>query len=221
MPWHWGTNAHGVAAHGSGVCCASPRQHLRAGVAAHSGGAAGRCYPYVDSRFSLKQRPHLLSGGMASAQGFLSTRSLEPTAIPEEVDRVVLPSPAPEIHLSVARCCCRQDPRHLAWGPLALAPRTSQRTTALLHASHRSICCARVSGFHRQRRRQGEGASSIQSQRMCLMLPRHVTALRQGGVPRAPEVMLDDAVQAHPGRLRLRRRTRCIACSRRLLLRKE
>ena len=157
---------------------------------------------------------------MASAQGFLSTWSLEPTAIPEEVDRVVLPSPAPEIHLSVARCCCRQDPRHLARGPLALAPRTSRRTTALLHASHRSICCARVSGFHRQRRRQGEGASSIQSQRICLMLPWHVTALRQEGVPRAPKVMLDDAVRAHPGRLRLRR-TRCIACSRRLLLRKE
>jgi len=109
-------------------------------------------------------------------------------------------------------------PRRLARGPLALAPRTSRRTTALLHASHRSICCARVSGLHRQR--QGEGASSIQSQRICLMLPWHVTAFRQGGVPWAPEVMLDDAVRAHPGRLRLRR-TRCIACSRRLLLRKE
>ena len=96
-------------------------------------------------------------------------------------------------------------PRHQARGPLALAPRTSRRTTALLHASHRSICCARVSGLHRQRRRQGEGASSIQSQRICLMPCKHVTALRQGGVPRAPEVMLDDAVQAHPGRLRLRR----------------
>jgi hypothetical protein len=77
------------------------------------------------------------------------------------------------------------------------------------------------SGFHRQRRRQGEGASSIQSQRICLMPCKHVTALRQGGVPRAPEVMLDDAVQARSGRLHLRRRTRCIACSRRLLLRKE
>ena len=37
------------------------------------------------------------------------------------------------------------------------------------------------------------------------MLPRHVTALRQGVAPRAPEVMLDDAVQAHLERLRLRR----------------
>ena len=53
--------------------------------------------------------------------------------------------------------------------------------------------------------RRRQGASSIQSQRICLMLPKHMTALRQGGAPRAPEVMLDDAVQAHLGRLRLRR----------------
>ena len=102
MPWHWGTNAHGAAAHGSGVCCASPLRHLRAGAATHSGGAAGRCYPYVGSRFSLKQRPRFLCGGMASAQGFLSTWSLEPTAIPEEVDRVVVSSPAPPKVLGAA-----------------------------------------------------------------------------------------------------------------------
>ena len=117
MPWHRRSNAFGAAAHGSGTCCASPLRHLRAGVAAHSGGAAARCRSYVDSRFSLKQRPRLLCGGMASAQGFLSTWSLEPTAIPEEVDRDVLPSPAPEIHLSVARCCCRQDPAASRGGP--------------------------------------------------------------------------------------------------------
>ena len=149
MPWHRRSNVFGAAAHGSGACCASPLRHLRAGVAAHSGGAAARRRSYVDSRFSLKQRPRLLCGGMTSTQGFLSTWSLEPTAIPEEVDRDLLPPPAPEIHLSVARCCCRQDPRHLARGPLALAPRTSRRTTALLRASHRSFCCARASGFHR------------------------------------------------------------------------
>jgi len=95
MPWHRGTNAHGAAAHDSGVCCASPRQHLRDGAAAHSGSAAGRCYPYVDTRFSLKQQSCFLCGGMASAQGFLSTWSLEPTAIPGEVDRVVVSSLAP------------------------------------------------------------------------------------------------------------------------------
>jgi len=37
------------------------------------------------------------------------------------------------------------------------------------------------------------------------MLLKHMTALRQGMAPQAPEVMLDDAVQAHPGRLRLQR----------------
>jgi len=41
-------------------------------------------------------------------------------------------------------------PRRQARGPLALAPRTSRRTTAPLRASHRSFCCARASGFHRQ-----------------------------------------------------------------------
>ena len=38
-------------------------------------------------------------------------------------------------------------PRHQARGALALAPRTSRRTTALLHASHRSFCCARGLAF--------------------------------------------------------------------------
>ena len=97
-----GSSALGAAARGSGACCASPLRHLRAGVAAHSGGAAARCHSYVDSRFSLKQRPRLLCGGMASAQGFLSTWSLEPTAIPEEVDRVVVSSPAPPGALGAA-----------------------------------------------------------------------------------------------------------------------
>ena len=40
-------------------------------------------------------------------------------------------------------------PRHQARGPLALAPRTSRRTTALLRASHRSFCCAGASSFRR------------------------------------------------------------------------
>src|SRR6185503_15676880 len=102
MPWHWSTNAHGAAAHGSDVCCASPLRHLRAGAATHSGGAAVRCCPYVGSRFSLKQRPRFLCDGMASAQGFLSTWSLEPTAIPEEVGRVIVSSPAPAEVLGAA-----------------------------------------------------------------------------------------------------------------------
>src|SRR6185503_10660148 len=102
MPWHQRGNAHGAAAHSSGACYASPLRHLGAGVAAHSGGAAGRCRPYVSSRFSLKQRSCFLCGGTASAQGFLSTWSLEPTAIPEEVDRVVVSSPAPPGALGAA-----------------------------------------------------------------------------------------------------------------------
>jgi len=89
----------------------------------------------VGSRFSLKQRPRFLCGGMASAQGFLSTWRLEPTAIPEEVDRVVVSSPAPPKVLVLLQT----GPRHQARGPLALAPRTSRRATALLHAPCSSI----------------------------------------------------------------------------------
>src|SRR6185369_6926497 len=212
MPWHRRSNAFGAAAHGSGTCCASPRRHLRAGVAAHSGGAAARCRSYVDSRFSLKQRPRLLCGGMASAQGFLSTWSLEPTAIPEEVDRVVVSSPAPPQALGAA---ADKTPPPGA-GAQARAPRTSRRTTALLHtpcsSTRAHIFPLRQGGKPAPaaagggrlapgggRRRQG--ASTTQSQRICLMLPKHMTALRQGVAPRAPEVMLDDAVQAHLGRL--------------------
>ena len=73
------------------------------------GGAQGRLllrvtlrHPSVGSRFPLKQPPGLPCGGMASAQGFLSTWSLEPTAILEEVDRVVVPSPAPPKVLGAA-----------------------------------------------------------------------------------------------------------------------
>src|SRR6185369_2624244 len=39
---------------------------------------------------------------MTSAQGFLSIWSLEPTAIPEEVDRIVVSSPAPPGALGAA-----------------------------------------------------------------------------------------------------------------------
>src|SRR6185312_14108813 len=140
MPWHRGTNTHGATAHDSGVCCASPLRHLRAGAATHSGGAAGRCYPYVDSRFSLKQRSCFLYGGMASAQGFLSTWSLEPTAIPEEVDRVVSGT-APG-----SWCCCRQDPATRRGGPGASTKdkpandRPSPRSVLVHTSTHFSRC---------------------------------------------------------------------------------
>ena len=56
----------------------------------------------VGSRFSLKQPPGVPCGGTTSAQGFLSKWSLEPTAIPEEVGRVVVSSPAPPEVLGAA-----------------------------------------------------------------------------------------------------------------------
>ena len=138
----------GVAAP-SGACCASPLRHLRAGVAAHSGGAAGRCRPYVNSRFSLKQRPRFLCGGMASAQGFLSTWSLEPTAIPEEVDRVVASSPAPPEVLGAA---ADRTPPPGAGPPGAstkdkLANDRPSPRSVLVHTSTHSPASDRRAGF--------------------------------------------------------------------------
>ena len=153
---------------------------------------------------------------MASAQGFLSTWSLEPTAIPEEVDRVVVSSPAPPRLLVLLQT----RPRHQARGPRRehqgqAGERPPFSTLRARPYEHPISCCAAtevqilpqlaaggLASGGRQRRR---GASPIQSQRIRLMLLKHMTALRQGVAPRAPEVMLDDAVQAHPGRLRLQR----------------
>ena len=120
----------------------------------------------------------------------------------------VVSSPAKTESLSVL---LQTGPRHQARGPLARAPRTSRQMTALLHAPCSSIRAPvlllqqAAGGLAPGGRRRRQGASPIQSQRICLMLPKHMTALRQGVVPRAPEVMLDDAVQAHPMRLHLRR----------------
>ena len=169
-------------------------------------------HPSVGSRFSLKQRPCFLSDGMASVQGFLSTWSLEPTAIPEEVGRVVLPSPAPPEELGAA---VDRAPPPGAGAPGASTKdkpandRTSPRFAPVLllrkGVDLASAHYERPSGWLPSADGDGRGGSPIQSQRICLMLPKHMTALRQGMVPRAPEVMLDDAVQAHPGRLHLRR----------------
>jgi len=119
-----------------------------------------------------------------------------------------------------AWCCCRQDPATRRGGPWRehqgqAGERPPFSTLRARPYEHTFSRCARAeSQFLPQqvaggmapgggRRRQG--ASPIQSQRNRLMLPKHMTALRQGVAPRAPEVMLDDAVQTHPGRLRLRR----------------
>jgi len=119
-----------------------------------------------------------------------------------------------------AWCCCRQDPAARRGGlcrehqgqagerpPFStLRARPYEHTFSRCARAENQFLSQRVAGGMAPgggRRRQG--ASSIQSQRICLMLPKHMTALRQGVAPRAPEVMLDDAVQAHPGRLHLRR----------------
>ena len=64
-----------------------------------------------------------------------------------------------------------------------------------------------TSGHRAGFRRQTETAGPLpfKAKEFVLMLSEHGTILVLGRALRAPEVMLDDAVQAHPGRLRLRR----------------
>ena len=71
-----------------------------------------------------------------------------------------------------------------------------QMSTQLVMSNHRA-------GFRRQT--AAAGPLPFKAKEFVSMLPRHMTVLRQGRALRAPEVMLDDAVQAHPGCLRLRR----------------
>jgi len=80
-------------------------------------GGAQRRYPLcvtlqhlcVGSRFSLKQPPGFPGGGMVSAQGFLSTRSLEPTTVARgEVDRRLLPAQG---RVSLGAAADRTPPR--------------------------------------------------------------------------------------------------------------
>ena len=98
--------------------------------------------------------------------------------------------------------------RHQARGPNAStkvepandrpSPRSVliQMSTQLVMSDHRA-------GFRRQT--AAAGPLPFKAKEFVSMLPRHMTVLRQGRAPQAPEVMLDDAVQARPGCLRLRR----------------
>ena len=134
MPWHRRGNAHGAAAHGSSAYCASPLRRLRAGAAASSGGAAGRCPP--------------------STQGFLSSNGHASSAVAwrrlKAFSQHGAWSQRPSRRkLTVSSCrlqhrprflvLLQTGPRHQARGPLALAPRTSRRTTTLLHTPCSSI----------------------------------------------------------------------------------
>ena len=87
--------------------------------------------PGVGSRFSLKQPPGGPCGGTASAQGFLSRWSLEPTAVARE--GCLSPSPSPGSSLPWG--CCRQASTSATrrGGPVP-APRWSRQSTALHHA---------------------------------------------------------------------------------------
>ena len=133
----------------------------------------------VGSRFSLKQPPGVPCGGTASAQGFLSRWSLEPTAVARE--GCLSPSSSPGSSLPWS--CCRQVSTSIVrHGGPAPAPRWSRRTTALLHApcsSKRAPVLplrqgVKLASAHRGRpsgwlpAAAGNGrATPIQSQRSC------------------------------------------------------
>ena len=98
--------------------------------------------------------------------------------------------------------------RHQARGPNAStkiepahdrpSPRSVliQMSTQLVMSNHRA-------GFRRQT--AAAGSLPFKAKEFVSMLPRHMTVLRQGRALRAPEVMLDDVVQARLGCLCLRR----------------
>ena len=105
-------------------------------------------------------------------------------------------------------------PRHQARGPRRehqgqAGERPPFSTLRARPYEHPFSCCARAENQFLPQRvaggmapgggRRRQGASPIQSQRICLMLPKHMTALRQGVAPRAPEVSLNCIIQHHLG----------------------
>jgi len=123
---------------------------------------------------------------------------------PGEVYRRLLPR-QDRVPLSVL---LQTGSRHQARGPNAStkvepandrpSPRSVviQMSTQLVMSDHRA-------GFRRQT--AAAGPLSFKAKEFVHMLSERGTVFVLGRAPQAPEVMLDDAVQAHPGCLRLRR----------------
>ena len=79
-----------------------------------------------------------------------------------------------------------------------LSPRS-----VLIQMSTQLVMSGQRAGFRRQT--ATAGALPFKAKEFVPMLSERGTILVLGRALRAPEMMLDDAVQAHPGRLRLRR----------------
>jgi len=140
------------------------------------GGARGRRllrvslrHPSVGSRFSLKQPPGIPCGGVMSAQGFLSTRSLEPTTIAR--GKLTVDSSLPRTEsLSVL---LQTGLRHQARGPNAstkvepVNDRPSARSV-LIQTSTQLVMSGHRAGLRRQTATAGNGrATPIQIQKIC------------------------------------------------------
>jgi len=137
MLWHWGASALGATVHGSCACCASPLRRLRAGTVVRGGNAC---------RVPPRAIP-------VSAQGFLSSNGHASSAAAWHWLKAFSQHGAwsrrpSRRKLAVSSYRLRHHPRSLvllqtgprqARGPLARAPRTSRRTTALLHTPCSSI----------------------------------------------------------------------------------
>ena len=95
--------------------------------------------------------------------------------------------------------------RHQARGPNASTKvkpandRTSPRSVLIQMSTQLVVSNHRV-GFRRQT--AAAGSLPFKAKEFVLMLSERVTVLVLGRVPQAPKVMLDDAVQARPDRLR-------------------
>ena len=127
-------------------------------------------------------------------------------------------SSSPSPGSSLPWSCCRQASTSIArrGGP-APAPRWSRRTTALLHApcsSKRAPVLplrqgVKLASAHYERPSgwlptavATAGPLPFKAKEVVLMQTKHEIALEQRRALQAPEVMLDDAVKARPGRLR-------------------
>ena len=143
----------------------------------------------------------------ASAQDFLSRWGLEPTAVARE--GCLLPSPSPGSGLPWS--CCRQAaaPHRKARGPWTSTKeepandRPSPRSVLVQTSTRPSAAPGCQAGFRQQL--ATAGPLPFKTKEFVPTLSERGTVLVLRITLQAPEVMLDDAEQARPGRLRPQR----------------
>ena len=125
----------------------------------------------VGSRFSLKQLPGFPGGGMMSAQGFLSTRSPEPTTVAR--GKLTVDSSLPRTESLSVLVLLQTGLRHQARGPNAstkVEPANDRPSTrsVLIQTSTQLVMSGHRAGLRRQTATAGNGrATPIQIQKIC------------------------------------------------------